>query len=95
MLRYWPASHGAELLQHWFSVSPSLLLYPPTTRTVLPCNQSVVSTWKPLAVYRMELLVGCPPVQNLDFVIPRMLWLPSSPFVSTPSTLQGLPRSPH
>lgn len=70
MLHYWSTSHGAELLQLWVSVFPSLLLYPPTTPTVFPCNQSVIPAWKPLAVNRTGLLAGCAPVRNLNFVIP-------------------------
>lgn len=81
---YWSTLYGAEHLQHWFCLFPSLLLYPSTTHIVPPCSQSAVPT---LAVIRMELLAGCAPVQSLKSVIPWMLWLPNSPFLSTQSTL--------
>lgn len=73
----------------FFSISfSSLLLHALTTPPALPCNQSVVPTWKPLAVNWMELLVGCAPIQSLNLVILWMLWLLNSPFVSTQSMLQ-------
>lgn len=89
MSRYWSTLCGAERLQHQLSLFASLLLYPLTTPTAFPCNQSVVPSWNPPAVNRMELLAGCAPVQSLNFVIPWMLWLQNSPFVSIQSMLQG------
>lgn len=94
MSRYQPTLHDAERLQQWFPLFPSLLLCHPSAPTVLPYDQSVVPTWNPLAVNRMELLAGCAPVQSLKFVIPWRLWLPNSPFVSTQSTLPRQSRFP-
>lgn len=68
----------------FLSISFSFLLpHTLTTPCTLPCNQSVVPIWKPIAVNSMEMLVGCDPIQSLNFVIPWMLWLLNTLFVST------------
>lgn len=68
----------SSLLPHTLSIPPAL-----------PCNQSLIPTWKPLPVNWMEMLVGCDPIQSLNFVIPWMLWLLNPSFVTAQSTLQG------